>query len=54
MRFLRLLDIYQDNQIIITYPNFDPGYQYHNNIVNLKKEGEIKVIKHFNVPTLYT
>ena len=36
------------NQIIITYPNFDPGHQYIiNKILNLKKkESEIKIIKH--------
>ena len=46
--FKALRYLSKDNQIIITYPNFDPGYQYIiDNIVNLKKqEGEIKVIKH--------
>lgn len=36
------------NQIIITYPNFDPGYQYIiNKILNIKKKiNKIKVIKH--------
>jgi UDP-hydrolysing UDP-N-acetyl-D-glucosamine 2-epimerase len=36
------------NQIIITYPNFDPGYKYIiNKIINLKKKiKKIKVIKH--------
>lgn len=36
------------NQIIITYPNFDPGYQYIiNKIINLKKKFDhIKVIKY--------
>lgn len=38
----------KNNQIIITYPNFDPGYQYIvNKIVNLdKKIKDIKVIRH--------
>ena len=38
----------KDNQIIITYPNFDPGYQYIiSKITNLnKKNKNIKVIKH--------
>ena len=38
----------KDNQIIITYPNFDPGYQYIiNKIVNLKKKfNDIKIVKH--------
>jgi len=46
--FKALRYLSKDNQIIITYPNFDPGYQYIiDNIINLKKqEGEIKVIKH--------
>lgn len=46
--FKALRYLSKNNQIIITYPNFDPGYQYIiDNIVNLKKqEGEIKVIKH--------
>lgn len=36
------------NQIIITYPNFDPGYKYIiNKIINLKKKiKKIKIIKH--------
>lgn len=36
------------NQIIITYPNFDPGYKYIiNKIINFKKKiKKIKVIKH--------
>ncbi len=46
--FKALRYLSKKNQIIITYPNFDPGYQYIiDNIVNLKKqESEIKVIKH--------
>ena len=38
----------RQNQIIITYPNFDPGYQYIiNKIKNIKKKiNTIKVIKH--------
>ena len=38
----------KDNKIIITYPNFDPGYQYIiNKIVNLKKKfNDIKIVKH--------
>ena len=38
----------KDYQIIITYPNFDPGYQYIiNKIINIKKKfKDIKVIKH--------
>ena len=38
----------KNNQIIITYPNFDPGYQYIlNKIINIKKKfKDIKVIKH--------
>ncbi len=38
----------KNNQIIITYPNFDPGYQYIlNKIKNIKKKfKDIKVIKH--------
>jgi UDP-hydrolysing UDP-N-acetyl-D-glucosamine 2-epimerase len=38
----------KNNQIIITYPNFDPGYQYIvNKIINLKKKiKDIKVIRH--------
>ena len=36
------------NQIIITYPNFDPGYKYIvNKIINIKKKiKEIRVVKH--------
>jgi UDP-hydrolysing UDP-N-acetyl-D-glucosamine 2-epimerase len=38
----------KNNQIIITYPNFDPGYQYIlNKIRNIKKKvKDLKVIKH--------
>lgn len=38
----------KNNQIIITYPNFDPGYQYIiDKIVNFKKKNRnIKVVKH--------
>ena len=38
----------KDNQIIITYPNFDPGYQYIiNKIIDIKKKiKDIKVVKH--------
>ena len=38
----------KNNKIIITYPNFDPGYQYIvNKIVNLKKKfNSIKIVKH--------
>ena len=38
----------KDNQVIITYPNFDPGYQYIiNKIIKLKKKvKEVRVIKH--------
>jgi UDP-hydrolysing UDP-N-acetyl-D-glucosamine 2-epimerase len=38
----------KNNQIIITYPNFDPGYQYIiNKILNIKKKlNNIKVVKH--------
>jgi len=38
----------KNNKIIITYPNFDPGYQYIiNKIINLKKKfNNIKIIKH--------
>ena len=38
----------KNNKIIITYPNFDPGYQYIiNKIVNLKKKfNDIKIVKH--------
>lgn len=38
----------KNNQIIITYPNFDPGYQYIiNKIKNIKKKfSALKVIKH--------
>jgi len=38
----------KDNQIIITYPNFDPGYQYIiNKIIKIKKVfNNIKVVKH--------
>ena len=38
----------KDNQIIITYPNFDPGYQYIiDKIKNLKKRfKKVKVFKH--------
>ena len=36
------------NQIIVTYPNFDPGYQYIvDKIINIKKKNKnIKVINH--------
>ena len=38
----------KDNEVIITYPNFDPGFQYIiNKIINIKKICKnIKVIKH--------
>jgi len=38
----------KQNQIIVTYPNFDPGYQYIvNKIINIKKKHkDIKVINH--------
>ena len=38
----------KDNKIIITYPNFDPGYQYIiNKIINLKKNFyDIEIVKH--------
>lgn len=38
----------KDHQIIITYPNFDPGYQYIiNKIIKIKKKlKDIKVFKH--------
>jgi len=38
----------KDNQVIITYPNFDPGHQYIiNKIVNIKKKfNNLKVVKH--------
>jgi UDP-hydrolysing UDP-N-acetyl-D-glucosamine 2-epimerase len=38
----------KNNQIIITYPNFDPGYQYIlNKITKIKKKiKDLKVIKH--------
>ena len=36
-----------DNQIIITYPNFDPGYQYIiKKIENIKKFNNLRIIKH--------
>ena len=37
-----------DNQIIITYPNFDPGYQYIiKKIENIKKKfNNLRIIKH--------
>ncbi len=46
--FKALEYISKDNQIIITYPNFDPGYQYIiNKIIKLKKKvKEVSVIKH--------
>ena len=46
--FKALQYLSRKNQIIITYPNFDPGYQYIiNKILHLKKqESEIKIIKH--------
>tara|TARA_B100000575_G_scaffold294452_1_gene310491 strand:- start:3443 stop:4600 length:1158 start_codon:yes stop_codon:yes gene_type:complete len=46
--FKALKHLSKNYQIIITYPNFDPGYQYIlNKILNIKKEiREIKVIKH--------
>ncbi len=46
--FKALQYLSKENQIIITYPNFDPGYQYIiDKILNLKKlESKIKVIKH--------
>jgi UDP-hydrolysing UDP-N-acetyl-D-glucosamine 2-epimerase len=38
----------KNNQIIITYPNFDPGHQYIiNKIINIKKKfNNLKVVKH--------
>lgn len=38
----------KDNKIIITYPNFDPGYQYIiNKIINLKKNFyDVEIVKH--------
>ena len=38
----------KNNQVIITYPNFDPGHQYIvNKIINIKKKFDnIKVVKH--------
>ncbi len=38
----------KNNQIIVTYPNFDPGYQYIvNKIMSIKKKNkDIKVINH--------
>ena len=46
--FEALEHLSKDNQIIITYPNFDPGYQYIiNKIMKLKKKvKEVRVIKH--------
>ena len=46
--FKALKHLSKNYQIIITYPNFDPGYEYIlNKILNIKKEiREIKVIKH--------
>ena len=46
--FMALEYLSKENQIIITYPNFDPGYQYIiNKILNIKKKiNKIKVIKH--------
>jgi UDP-hydrolysing UDP-N-acetyl-D-glucosamine 2-epimerase len=54
--FKALRYLSKNNQIIITYPNFDPGYQYIiDNIVNLKKqESEIKVIKHLGRTNYHT
>ena len=53
MKFLKLLSIFKDHQIIITYPNFDPGYQYIiNKIINIKKKlKDTKVIKHLGKKT---
>ena len=32
----------KDNEVIITYPNFDPGFQYIiNKIINIKKYARI-------------
>ncbi len=38
----------KDNQVIITYPNFDPGYKYIiNKIINIKKKfNNLKIVKH--------
>ena len=38
----------KDNQVIITYPNFDPGHQYIiNKIINIKKKfNNLKIVKH--------
>ena len=38
----------KDNQVIITYPNFDPGHEYIiNKILNIKKKfNNLKVVKH--------
>jgi len=46
--FEALKTLSKNNQIIITYPNFDPGYQYIiDKIVNFeKKNRNIKVVKH--------
>jgi UDP-hydrolysing UDP-N-acetyl-D-glucosamine 2-epimerase len=46
--FRSLEHISKDNQIIITYPNFDPGHQYIiNKILKIKKKfNNIRVIKH--------
>ena len=46
--FEALEHLSKDNQVIITYPNFDPGYQYIiDKIMKLKKKiREVKVIKH--------
>jgi UDP-hydrolysing UDP-N-acetyl-D-glucosamine 2-epimerase len=46
--FRALETLSKNNQIIITYPNFDPGYQYIiNRIINIKKKNKnLKVVKH--------
>ena len=46
--FRALETLLKNNQIIITYPNFDPGYQYIiNRITNIKKKNKnLKVVKH--------
>ncbi|EDZ60576.1 UDP-N-acetylglucosamine 2-epimerase [Candidatus Pelagibacter sp. HTCC7211] len=46
--FKALEHLSKDNQVIITYPNFDPGYQYIiNKIIKLKKKVKgVRVIKH--------
>ncbi len=45
--FKALKALSKNNQIIITYPNFDPGYQYIiDKILSLKNNKNIKIFKH--------